>query len=180
LGPTSDDEPDEVQLDALLPPGAAAALPPTPQSSGIGAGTIIPAALISGPGESFGPFAAGGFGPSFGGILPSSVDASGPLGGNSDVSFPGVVPPTTVLDIPPVILPPGGGTNGGGGGGGTPPDFPFTPPGTDPLPPLIVDVPPVIDLQPTPPTDAAPVPEPGTLLLIGSGIATMLARRRNS
>jgi hypothetical protein len=47
------------------------------------------------------------------------------------------------------------------------------------LPPLL-DEPPVIDIQPQPPTESAPVPEPGTLILIGSGLATMLARRRNS
>jgi hypothetical protein len=167
MAPTSEAEPDAVQTDALMAPGAQVPLAP-PASTGIGAGTILAAELSAGPEGFLGPF--NGVGPSFGGALPlggsggSGSGGPGPSGpSGNEPSLPGLIPPIVVPGNPP-------------GGGGTPPEF--TPP-EDPLPPLIVDVPPEIDVQP-PPADPAPVPEPGTMLLVTGGLATMLARRRNS
>jgi hypothetical protein len=166
MAPTSEDEPETVQFDGLT--AANDVQEPAPQSMEMGPGTIIPRNLVPGLDESFVPFGPLGSGPSFpGGIAhdPGSSPNADSIGSFS----PPVIGTTSFPPaVPPIILPP----RGGGAGG------------TETLPPLIVPdvlLPPGDEFEPssTPP-ETTPVPEPGTLLLVGGGLATWLARRRNS
>jgi hypothetical protein len=175
MGPTSDDEPDTVQFEALTAPVPAIPAPP-PVNIGIGAGTIVARELVSGLNEPFGPFGGVPGGPSLGGgLLPLTSQGSsspGPEGGSPSSDLASLTLPVLpgFLPEPPNVVPPVGDPNGGGG------DNPFTPP-TDKLPPLIVDDPPLV-IHVQPPPETAPVPEPGTLLLVTGGIGALLSRRR--
>lgn len=106
-----------------------------------------------------------------------------PIGASVFENAPGSSPPADLSDSPPGGLP------------GPPPGGPVAPGGVNPpfvtgsgdgnpsaLSPLMLE--PLLGDGPTPPTvsqplpsEAAPVPEPGTLLLLGSGIASLLARQ---
>lgn len=179
MAPTSEEQPTTEQFEALtagpaaVPAAAAAEVPP---------GTIIPRDLtlaLGGPyiAPVFGlvPFGIGSGGSSVGGIAASPHGVL-PTGGTvSSVSVTDIVPPQG----PPINVPPGDVPNGNGG----------TPPGNQPptnnTPPVIVTtvVPPPPGgggpEGPLPP-NTTPVPEPGTMLLVGSGVATLLSRRRST
>lgn len=171
--PTSDNEPDESQFDALTD---------EPLLVAWGWGPSVAPMAVSAPPDDPEDILAGlPFGPMF------------PFGGGS---FPGG-PVTNVPNAgPPGILPLASGSDS------PPPGTSAPPAGTDPpfvggaphnevpagnASPLVLQAllengngsaPPA--LPPTVPPEAKPVPEPGTLLLFGSGIACLLARRYRS
>jgi hypothetical protein len=181
MTPTADDEPANAEFDALTAIQNQA--PPT-GIIGIGPGSIALNDVLP-----------SGFGlvPSGLGLMPFGGGIGGPMGGSIPFgAFGGPATqsdsssPTDTASFPatfsPITLPSGGGSNGGGG---TQPDLPSQPPTTSTLPPLIVlDTPPITPEDPLHPPETPPqpdpVPEPGTLLLIGGGLATMLARHRRS
>jgi len=176
--PTAADDPDTVEFDRLTD----AAWPSEPPS---GETTLVPIVPIAAPSSlaavaavvptagSPDPIAAGRF--STGGApLPL---AAGRAGGRTPVPSPDVPadggenpagPPSTLFPLPPdtPTIPPGF-------------DNPFSPPGENPqLPP-----PGITNLTPpgTPqePMNPVPVPEPGTLLLVGAGVAAVIRKLRS-
>ena len=203
--PNADNEPEAVEFDALAPAGSPVtapavavlspvlALPPPELSVPMGLSASLPGSSTgpAGTNQPFGtPFLIGG--PAIG----SPVDSD-----ESDAPDQGVL---IVIPLPPVDGGGNGGSNPGDGtspvppdiitdpskpGGGTPPDdVVLTPPGNPPIP----FIPPTttVDDGPGPnpggnlPLDVQPVPEPGTLLLVGSGALgaawrRLRARRRN-
>jgi hypothetical protein len=198
MAPTSADEPPISAFEAIEPAPAVAGFSEnrvpvdSPALSGAGVPGPAMSALISGPfgpsgtSGTGGPLLAPGAGP--GGIVapgggqtsrsPSSDDhgidetsdqpdssAGGPGG---DIQPPDFVNP---FDDPPGFNPPGFGEDPGPGGG---PENP----GPD-FPPVAPDKP-TVDLR-TPP-EVVPVPEPGTFVLLGSGLALAAwrARRKQS
>ena len=175
--PTAADEPEVVEFDRLVDPDPASVpaeeteVALVPPASPVAAGAP-PAALLVDPVE---PLAAG----QFAGGSSSPLAAGNPGTGNDpDVPGPPVdvpgpdTPLTPFTPVPPVFLP-------------TPPGGSPTPPG-NPLPPLTDDPPreeppfrePPTDQPPGEPSDPVPVPEPGTLLLVGGGVAVLIRRLR--
>jgi len=176
MQPTADDEPDMVEFEALTDnPTAVPSLPSSPRAFTIPPGLLLP--------------------PPFGS---ASIDPTGPLAigpiaqnlADTDLTEPGRAGepgrPIDLFPVPPADLPPPDGSIPEGA-------FPPEPPSGPKEPPLIVVPPPFeppIDvpedfvpeepLNPPDDTVPVPVPEPGTLLLIGSGILGLLAKRRRS
>ena len=168
LLPTSESEPEVIEFDKLVegPPTSAPALATPPIAllpepmDPLGAGVGAPS-LEAGPIE---PLASGRFG---NGLVPPLSASNGdptppvdiPNGTSARPSSPN--PPGT--DLPPFTpfpeLPPPGGNDPPSL---LPPEH-FPPPELTPL-----DV----------PSDPIPVPEPGTLLLIGAGVAALIRRLR--
>lgn len=193
LLPTKDDEPDAVEFDRLVEPVAAAPVAPQvaliPPTSPLA--IVPPAAAL--PGGTTSPLAAGRLGS---GVPPLSAGTqnAGPPG--PDVPGPPITPgpdsPTPPgnppagnpppLDNPPPGNGPPPGTNPPPPG--NPPRIPEGPPGGEP-PPLVppenyppVSYPPPNGPPPVPPGPPVQVPEPGTMLLLGAGFATLLRRLR--
>jgi len=181
--PTSDQEPDAVEFDRLTDatPSAIAStpevvfVPPAAASPGAGApaaeeGPLTPLAA--------GRFIGGGLGPL---AVQSAPDAGGPGTETppGDVYGPLNPPPGAGVDLPPLVGMP------------VPPLFgpdPFVP--GDELFPGAPTIPAVGD-YPIPPSDGpppglppdtsnpVPVPEPGTLLLVGCGVAALIRKLRS-
>jgi len=179
LGPTADDEPETVEFDRLvdapLPaaPDVALVQPATPAPSGAATGLVPPVSGFSGFGGlgagtalGAGSFAGGG-----GATVP--LERATPAGQHE----PGLLPPSDF--VPPLddVLFPGDSF--------TPltdsdpfPSGPFGPEGPgDPSGPTVNDHP---ELPGGPaPVNPTPVPEPGTLLLVGGGVAVMVRKLRS-
>jgi len=180
LMPTSADEPDPMQLDALTDTGPV---------------------LVSWPLNAFGALPVGG--PVSGETAPVSTPllvglpfpfgaapfASGPIAGGPSDTGPGSSTPGGVSDSSPGV---GGGTAPGGvtpPGGITPPLMPGAPvpgfsvddsSGSDPLESLLDNPTTLSPAPPTTPVNATAIPEPATILLLGGGIAGLIARRWRS
>ena len=167
--PTSADEPDESQFDALADAGPVLVswnLGPSglPLTFNVPPGDLGDTSLLMPLGPGF-PFGIPG-GPV------TEIPGEGPLGG-SPVGGPIDSTPTDP-SIPPI-------------GSGTPPIGSFPPgngasPGTSPLTPFVLEgllSGPDVSANSSP-SEVTPVPEPGTFLLLGSGIAGLLARRWRS
>ncbi len=169
LGPTTDAEPDLVELDRLVdsapvsaPPAAGISAMNAPVAGGVsdpfsGAG----AAGGRSPMAFWAPGAAGGSGG--GGIPQNTASPAGVREPNPN--------PSNESDPPGVYFP-------------NAPPLDFAPDGDDPKPPTDDLFPPGNPYTPEPdlppggndPVNPVPVPEPGTLLLVGGGVAA-LARR---
>jgi hypothetical protein len=168
LMPTSEEEPAPMELDALTDTGPV---------------------LVSWPLNAFAPVADGGplsegsapiAPPQLGGLVPLGVSAfpvdtivGGPFAEAPGGSILGGAPPPTGTTTPrgtaPLFIAP------------TVPQFVIDDPSEfDPLDPLFEDdpsSPPT--LSSTPPVNVTPVPEPGTFLLLGGGIACLISRYRS-
>lgn len=167
--PTSEDEPDASQFDALTDE-------PLLVAWGWGA-SGLPLAVSDPAGD---PDAIPVVGQSpFGPVVPfgGAVFPGEPVTSVPNDSPPGNVPAVGIPDSPPTgTSTPPGGVN--------PPLVGGTPliGDSSPLDPLVLhallsDDPAPPALPPTEPSQAIPVPEPGTLLLLGSGIAGLIVRR---
>jgi hypothetical protein len=172
LLPTSESEPEVIEFDKLVE-APAPPIPATPPIALVAPGLLDPlgarlglASPEVGPLE---PLAAGRFG---NGIAPPLASLNG------DPAPPGDIPPGT----------PGPPSSPNPPGTDLPPFTPFplpTPPGGDDPPPLVppeyfppLDTP-LPELPQGPPGDPVPVPEPGTLLLLGGGVAALIRRLRS-
>ncbi len=182
LLPTSADEPDEMQLDALTDTGPvivswplnAFGLYPTggPAGADVSTGLPTPTALTS-PLFGFGPggFLAGGVGGSpdgspFGAATPPGVfPAAPPFAGTPP---PGVGSPPLAGEVNPLLA---GNPSAPGSPSGNTPEL-----GPSVLAPLL-DADSTQPGLPPPPPQPTVTPEPATLLLLGSGLAGLLARR---
>ena len=167
LLPTADDEPGEAAFDALTDTGPM---------------------LVAWNWSAYHPAVSGG---ALVGDVDSGVQADGPfiffplvpIGASVFDSAPGSSPPADLADSPPGELagPPLGGPVAPGGG--NPPFVPGSPDNNPTaLSPLTLE--PLLGggttsptVSPPLPSDVAPVPEPATLLLLGGGIAGLLARQ---
>jgi hypothetical protein len=187
--PTAEDgdkEPEAVELDALVPGpvplqggNALASIGQPPAAIGqspFALEDVIAEGLIGGILDS--PFVG-----SVGGIVPGTVDQGNPGGITfPDVSVPGLPDVPGIPGVPDVPGIPGVP--------GVPGDVPGNPPGQPP--PVLVDLPPPFGPPVDPPKDftppndlppdsgPVPVPEPGTLFLVGSGALSLILRRLRS
>jgi hypothetical protein len=201
-GPTSSEEPDSVEFDRLVDAQPA---PGAPEAALIPGVTPWPQGLIAGGPSSSDPFTGSGarseFGPALQGGAPIGGGAPGIGGGAPDPlvsasksgrpeegskpgSPDGGSPGTPGDNDPPIDLPQPPGPPGT--------DDPFAPinpfaPETDnPFPPgpdnpfgdPEYPVLPPADNPPGSPENPTPVPEPGTLLLMGGGAAELIRRYR--
>lgn len=179
MTPTTDDEPGETEFDTVIDDPGIVALPPPldPGSFPPISGFPVPW-LVGGPSDPSGPNAVGGNEwidiPVFG-YVPDSTELD-PLNDvleslASENTWPNFVGGYPRPDdyLPPIGLPPSWrpqdpddpGSSFDPGDPGNPSD-----PG-NPIDPTL----------PTPHTPMVPAPEPGTFLLVGGGLATLLARR---
>ncbi len=185
--PTATEEPETVEFDRLtdaprpgetliVPIAPVAALPENPAIAGAVPAAGLPEPLAVGRSSLGGaptPLIASK--PTDGGSAPSP---DGPVGGSprpfdipppfgATPGLPGLYDPLPGDDLFPPLrgtpsIPPGF-------------DIPYPPPGGGPeLPP-----PWITDLTPPGPVNPVPVPEPGTLLLVGGGVAMLLRRLRS-
>ena len=182
MQPTAEDEPEMVEFEALTSnPTALPTLPSSPRAFTIPPGLLLPPPFGTAPIDPIGPLAIGPIAENVG-DSPTNLD---------NPSDPGGARPIDLFPVPPGDSPfPDDGSS---------PDEPFTPgppfgaePPSGPKEPPLVELPPpfnppidvpedfVPDEPLNPPDDVVPVPEPGTLLLIGSGAIGLLARRRRS
>jgi hypothetical protein len=186
LMPTSADEPDIMQLDALSDTGPMpleALNDPSPM-------------LVAFPLNPWGRLALGapvGVEPQFGLPVfpfPSGFPGTPVVGATGDTDIGSLVPgalPDVDAGVGVDTTPPGSGTPPGGitPPGGVMPPLPTGPngPGFSGGAPFL-PTPPDLLAEPTPavtpralPVDATAVPEPATLLLLGGGVAALIARR---
>ena len=197
LMPTSADEPDPMQLDALSDIGPLQLEALMDTSPVLMAWPLNPLAPLppGDPGdvELAAPLATPQFGlplfplpGGFPGDGPVDPEVAGPLpvvadaDPGVDATLPsgavppgGAVPPAEAV-TPLGALPPGGVVPPTTAG----PRVPESP-NDDPFPPGPPDGP-TTRVTPPPPPDATPIPEPATMLLLGGGIAGMIARRWSS
>jgi hypothetical protein len=169
MQPTAEAEPGPLELEALSEA-------PLLDSHGLPFDLVSPGGLSSGLGLSDG-LSAGALSGPFGGPLFTGGGLSGGLPAASTPDIPntpsGGGPP---IDVPPIFPPPG------------------TPPGQDQIVHQIIDIAvggdtltndeppgdgPKFPIEPTPPTDPLPTPEPTTMLLVGSGLVMALRKRRS-
>ncbi len=197
-GPTSAEEPDVVEFDRLVDshpsPGSAPSSVPDaalvagtkarPEglvagspSTGTTPASFGPGSLGSGSTGSFGPVGAGS--PGIGGSASDPLVGATKAGahepgtpGPPDAGTPGNPGDNNPIFDLPLPVPPGSD-------GPFPPGNPFSPPGPDNPFPTGTDDPfsPPTD-NPTGPQNPTPVPEPGTLLLVGGGAAEIIRRLR--
>lgn len=176
--PTAADDPDTVEFDRLTdaPDGAAtwngeSALGPMASITV----PIVPTGVGARPGaDSPDPLAAGRS--SLGGAAPLPLAAVTPSGGSGGGEVPVDLPPDVPGFYGPLpgndLFPPPPGTPT------IPPgiDTPFLPPGGPPYvpPPVTTELPP-----PGEPGNPVPVPEPGTIFLVGGGIAAVIRKLRS-
>jgi hypothetical protein len=185
LLPTSEAEPDVVEFDRLtegapaLPdavadPSLAPALPGAteiPLSAPVEEGVILPPARPFGSGI-YGPIASGTPSDPFGPTPPADPPALG---------MPeSTLPPTSRIDVPPLFTPtpPPGAPPAVIGELLVPPTLFPHPPGTPTVPPDVHDPPHSSEVPPGP-GEPVPVPEPGTLLLVGASVAALLRTVRS-
>ena len=192
--PTSSEEPDSVEFDRLVDAPAA---PGVPEIALVPGATPQPQELIAGGPSSSDPFtgsgARSGFGPALlggapigggapgiGGGSPDPLVAASKSGRHEDGSTPGSPeggPPGTPGDNdPPIDLPRPPGPPGRDDP--FPPIDPFAPETDNPFSDPEYPVPPQGDNPPGSPENPTPVPEPGTLLLVGGGAAELIRRYR--
>lgn len=178
--PTTDDEPGEMEFDSLIDdPGIVQSRPPLGSESLPPISGFPPPWLVAGPSEPFGPNDVGGREwidiPVFG-YVPDSTELD-PLNEVLDSLGSQNTGPNFVADqplpdsyLPPIGLPPFWRPQD--------PDDPGSP--FDPGNPGNPGDPgnPIDPTLPTAETPVVPAPEPATFLLVGGGLATLLARRR--
>lgn len=182
MQPTAEAEPAPLELEALAPGES-----PLLASHRLPFDLASPGGLSSG----LGPLNGLGAGSAFGGPFGAS-DSLFPGGGltgtppTGSTSVPPVIstgtPDTPVIDVPPVFP-------------GPPPGLPGTPPGQDQIIHQIVDIAtgtdtideppgggdgPTFPTGPEDPGNPVPTPEPGTMLLVGGGVVSMVLRKRRS
>ena len=169
--PTAADEPDVVEFDRLADPIApgsegrpeVALVPPASPVASAAPGGAPGAAPPAAPAPE--PLAGGRFA---GGTTSPLAAGTRGAGNNPDVPGPPAGVPGPQTPLPPGSFPQPPGV------GPTPPDDLLPPSDNPPL-----DEPPTWQ-PPTdlPPRDPVPVPEPGTLLLVGVGVAALVRRLR--
>jgi len=186
LLPVSDEEPGPLELDALVDqePG----LPPMMATSRLANLTMETPAMLMGLGGGSpnpqtpfgGPFAGGPGGAGLPLWMPSGGAPSAASNQPLEDSLQSVLPPAGGAPFPPGGGPqPGGDPNapgpdgppGGPNGPGTPGGPTTTPGGPSDVPDTPVTI--VVEM----PVQPVPVPEPGTMVLIGTGLAGLVARR---
>lgn len=164
LMPTSADEPDPLQLDALTDIGPTlVSWDLTPFRPLLTAG--VPVEDDDGNEALFAPLLLFPLDPFGGSVVPGGSGPDVPNGG-----LPDSPPPVTLPDSPPPVgsIPPS--PPGGGGVAGDSPE----------LEPLVLAALSDGATAPVSSPSLTPVPEPGTLLLFGSGVALLVARYRAS
>jgi hypothetical protein len=191
MQPTAEDEPQTVEFEALSSdPAVVATLPSRPYMFTPPPALLLPPPFGTVPFESAGPTPAGLVATNLSDVGPDNVLEPGIPDGARDLSGPVFAPesPDVPFPVPPANLPPG--LPGRENPPGTFPDSDNAP-GPGELPPL-VNTPPFespIDLPPDFNPDEeitedhvtpVPVPEPGTLLLIGGGGIGLMFRRLRS
>jgi hypothetical protein len=187
--PTADDEPAAVELDALIGDPLALTAPLMSLEPGTALPGILAPLNFDGDGALFSMTAGpAGMAATIGGLAaPGGSNsgggpaAQGQSGGPSSFNPPGLTLPVPPVDEP---LPPGGVFPPGPPGDVPPTNPPGQPPVLVELPPPFGPptgppeiVPPPNDL---PPGEQVPVPEPGTIVLVGGGALTALLRKVRS
>jgi len=180
--PVAEDEPDMVEFEALM--SDPSVLPPSPSFVGIGVPPTLPPGVLLPPPFGDAPIdLPWGVGPI---PIAGNLADPAPLDGFLSTDVPGPDIPGSIGDpgsvpvpIPEPPIPSGGGsTNPGAPTGGDPPPVIVN------LPPPVqppIELPPDFRLEEETPLDPGgpvPVPEPGTLLLTGGGLALALRRVR--
>ena len=164
LLPTADDEPDEAAFDALTDTGPMLVAWNWSQYQA----AVMSGALLGDVDADVGPDGTSIFVPLFPFGAVDSAPGSSPPGELADA------PPGGLPGLPPGSPPPPGGVNPPFGEG--PVDDPSAL-GPLVLEPLFGGGTTALMVSPPLPSEVAPVPEPATLLLFGSGFAALLARQ---
>lgn len=173
MQPTAEDEPDAVEFEALT--NDPVIVPPEPlsaQTVTLPPGVLLPPPFGDAPFDPIGPMAIG---PIAENIEDSGTDEPRGPGEPVDLGTPGGFFPGPPFPVPPSV-----------------PSSPDNPSGPEDGPPVIVDTPPPFeppidvppdfrpdDEVPLDPEGPVPVPEPGTLLLVGGGLGVLVRRLRS-
>lgn len=179
LSPASENEPDAVEFDRLVdavpktPAWAAAVQPVAPSATNPGVAAPASAALGSAASDPPTPLAASGFG--FAAPTPLAASETDPPADGPTAPLPSPLPgPGPDAGLPPFIYVPGL-LPSDPLGPVWPPDelFPNPPDGQ-----TVYDIPP--PGAPGDPVNPVPVPEPGTLILVGGALAELIRRTMRS